>query len=76
MLPDERHFAGEEIMLSFALKKQGRFVMLREAVVTSSRKFTSRSLGESLWIMTKLVLQGMRGVRRRESTSFWYDGKR
>lgn len=73
---DERHFAGEEIMLSFALRKQGRFVMLREAVVTSSRKFTSRSLGESLWIMMKLVMQGLRGVRRRESTSFWYDGRR
>jgi len=73
---DERHFAGEEIMLSLALRKQGRFVMLREAVVTSSRKFTSRSLGESLWIMLKLVVQGMGGVRRRESTSFWYDGRR
>jgi glycosyltransferase involved in cell wall biosynthesis len=73
---DERHFAGEEIMLSFALRKVGRFVMLREEVVTSSRKFHSRSLAESLWIMTKLAIQGMRGVRRRESTSFWYDGRR
>jgi GT2 family glycosyltransferase len=73
---DERHFAGEEIMLSFALRKQGRFVMLREAVVTSSRKFTSRSLGESLWIIVKFLSQGVGGARRRESTSFWYDGKR
>ena len=73
---DERHFAGEEIMLSLALRKRGRFVMLRETVITSPRKFTSRSLGETLWITVKLLAQGMWGVRRRESTSFWYDGRR
>jgi hypothetical protein len=73
---DERHFAGEEIMLSFALRKQGRFVMLRESVVTSPRKFMSRSFAETSWISFKLLVQGMGGVRRRESTQFWYDGRR
>jgi glycosyltransferase involved in cell wall biosynthesis len=73
---DERHFAGEEIMLSLALRRRGRFVMLPERVLTSPRKFTSRSFGETLWISFKLLAQGMRGVRRRESTSFWYDGRR
>jgi glycosyltransferase involved in cell wall biosynthesis len=73
---DERHFAGEEIMLSLALHRQGRFVILRESVVTSPRKFTSRSFGETLWLTVKLLAQGMWGVRRRESTQFWYDGRR
>jgi glycosyltransferase involved in cell wall biosynthesis len=73
---DERHFAGEEIMLSLALHRQGRFVILRERVVTSPRKFTSRSFGETLWLTLKLLAQGMWGVRRRESTQFWYDGRR
>lgn len=73
---DERHFAGEEIMLSLALRRQGRFVILRERVVTSPRKFTSRSFGETLWITVKLLCQGMWGVRRREATQFWYDGRR
>jgi glycosyltransferase involved in cell wall biosynthesis len=73
---DERHFAGEEIMLSFALRKLGRFVMLRESVVTSPRKFTSRSFGEAMLISTKLLLGGMGAVRRRETTQFWYDGRR
>lgn len=73
---DERHFAGEEIMLSLALRKQGRFVMLPERVLTSPRKFTSRSFGETMWITLKLLAQGLRGARRRESTSFWYDGRR
>lgn len=73
---DERHFAGEEIMLSLALHRQGRFVILRERVVTSPRKFTSRSFGETLWITVKLLAQGLWGVRRREATQFWYDGRR
>lgn len=73
---DERHFAGEEIMLSLALHRLGRFVILKERVVTSPRKFTSRSFGETLWITVKLLAQGMWGVRRRKSTQFWYDGRR
>jgi glycosyltransferase involved in cell wall biosynthesis len=73
---DERHFAGEEIMLSLALKRHGRFVMLEEAVVTSPRKFTSRTLGETLWIMAKQLARGLAGARRRETTQFWYDGRR
>jgi hypothetical protein len=73
---DERHFAGEEIMLSLALRRQGEFVMLRDRVVTSPRKFTSRTLAETLWITVKLLAQGLWGVRRRESTQFWYDGRR
>jgi glycosyltransferase involved in cell wall biosynthesis len=73
---DERHFAGEEIMLSLALHRQGRFVILEEKVVTSPRKFTSRSFGETLWITVKLLSQGLWGARRRESTQFWYDGRR
>ena len=73
---DERHFAGEEVMLSFALRRHGRFVMLREAVLTSPRKFTSRTFGETMWISAKLLALGMWGVRRRETTQFWYDGRR
>jgi GT2 family glycosyltransferase len=73
---DERHYAGEEIMLSLALRRRGRFVILEETVVTSPRKFTSRSYGETIWITLKLLAQGLGGVRKRETTQFWYDGRR
>jgi glycosyltransferase involved in cell wall biosynthesis len=73
---DERHFAGEEIMLSWALRKHGRMEILPEHVVTSSRKFRSRSLWETTSITLRLLLRGMGGARRRESTQFWYDGRR
>ena len=73
---DERHFAGEEIMLSWALRRHGRMQILREHVVTSSRKFRTRSFRETCWITLRLFLRGLGGARSRESTQFWYDGKR
>jgi glycosyltransferase involved in cell wall biosynthesis len=73
---DERHFAGEEVMFSIALKKQGRFVILREAVETSARKAEGRTPWDLLKLFMTLAFRGMGGVRAREHTSFWYDGKR
>lgn len=73
---DERHFAGEEVMLSWAMKRQGRFVILREEVETSSRKFVGQSAWRTLWLSLRLAARGMRGVRRREGNEFWYDGRR
>ena len=73
---DERHFAGEEIMLSWALRRHGRMEILPEHVVTSARKFRSRSFWNTTWITLRLFARGFGGARSREHTSFWYDGKR
>lgn len=40
---DETAFAAEEAILSRALSRQGRFVILREAVITSGRKLRTHS---------------------------------
>lgn len=73
---DERHYAAEEIHLSMALKGRGRFVILREPVATSPRKFVERGPWETLWLSLRLMLRGFRGVRERRHADFWYDGKR
>jgi glycosyltransferase involved in cell wall biosynthesis len=73
---DERHFAAEEIMFSIAMKKQGRFVILAQSVLTSPRKVEGRTAGDLLRMFLRLLVNGIGGVRRRESTQFWYDGKR
>ena len=73
---DERHYAGEEIMLSLALRRRGRFVILRSRLLTSPRKFRGMSFREFLPLGLRLAAKGMRGVRRREGNEFWYDGKR
>jgi glycosyltransferase involved in cell wall biosynthesis len=71
---DERYFASEEIHLSRAVKKHGRFVMLREYVITSGRKgrlFTARQI---LWQFVSAIWPST--VKRRDRLSLWYGGER
>jgi glycosyltransferase involved in cell wall biosynthesis len=73
---DEDYFGAEEVWFSYALKRHGRFVVLREAVVTSPRKFESRTFGQTLGLMLRLTLRGPRGLRDRRNMGFWYEDKR
>src|SRR5207237_2429641 len=41
---DEQYFVGEEVYFSLALKKLGRFKVLREPIVTSGRKLRMYSM--------------------------------
>jgi glycosyltransferase involved in cell wall biosynthesis len=59
------HF-GEEVVFAHRLKRKGRFVMLRERVVTSGRKIRSHTALELLRVFGRLLL------RRREGLDFWY----
>ena len=67
---DERYFASEEIHLSRALKRLGRFVILREAVVTSGRKARAFTPTHALWLAIRMLRPG--ALRRRERLDFWY----
>ena len=67
---DERYFASEEIHLSRALKRFGRFVILREMVVTSGRKAHTYSGWRTLWLVLRLLWPG--SLRRRDRLEFWY----
>lgn len=73
---DEDVYASEEIWMSLALKRQGRFVMLGRHVVTSGRKLRQYSYGEIVPLLGRLLLRGTRGVRTREGLELWYDGRR
>lgn len=73
---DERYYASEEIHLSKALKRQGRFVIVREAVVTSGRKVRLYKVREALRPLWRILLHGRRGLQRREGLETWYDGRR
>ncbi len=74
---DETLFAAEELELSRALKRRGPFVILRESVVTSSRKLEGRSMWTMIGIMLGLVMKGgLRGLTRREDAGFWYEHRR
>ncbi|MDQ3315282.1 MAG: hypothetical protein M3505_11760 [Verrucomicrobiota bacterium] len=49
---DKQYFAGEEMYLTLALRKRGRFVVLNESVKTSARKVRMRATATSGVAMT------------------------
>lgn len=73
---DERYYATEEIVLSRALKKRGRMVIVKEPVVTSARKARLYDLPHVMRLIFKLATGGRGALRRREGLELWYDGRR
>ena len=69
---DEGLYAAEEVVFAHRLKRQGRFVILREHVITSALKLRSRSALQLLWIGLRLALHGKNSIRKREGLEFWY----
>ncbi len=73
---DEKLFIGEEIYFSLALKKLGRFKILREPIVTSGRKLRMYSAGQILSRSLAIIIRGTRAAHSRDRLDLWYDGKR
>jgi glycosyltransferase involved in cell wall biosynthesis len=73
---DEQYFAGEEVYFTLALKKRGRFKVLREPVVTSGRKLRMYPAKQFLPNFFSLIVAGPGAVRSRAKLQLWYDGKR
>lgn len=73
---DESLFGAEELAMSQALRRHGRFVILRELVTTSGRKLRAHSGREALGIMLRLARGGPNGVRRRDGLDIWYGERR
>ncbi|MDQ3439611.1 MAG: glycosyl transferase family 2, partial [Planctomycetota bacterium] len=73
---DRRLYATEEVAFSQALKRLGRFVLLREAVTTSGRKLRTYTAGELLRMAAALSLRGLAGLRDRRNLSLWYGDRR
>jgi glycosyltransferase involved in cell wall biosynthesis len=73
---DEQFFAGEEVYFTLALKKLGRFKLLREPIMTSGRKLRMHSARHILARSFAIIVGGKRTVRSRDRLDIWYDGKR
>jgi cellulose synthase/poly-beta-1,6-N-acetylglucosamine synthase-like glycosyltransferase len=73
---DEAWFAGEEYWLSMSMKKRGRFVLLREEVVSSARK--QRAIGgvKLILMIARLGLGSRKRMMNRDALGLWYDGTR
>lgn len=72
----EAYFAGEEIFMSIAIRRRGRFVFVRRPVTTSGRKLRTFGARELYGTLFKLSLRGLRGVRSREGLDIWYGERR
>jgi glycosyltransferase involved in cell wall biosynthesis len=73
---DTRYYAGEEIILSRALRSRGRFVILREYVTTSSRKARTHTPREIFGTMLRLAFHGHGGLRDQRELALWYGPRR
>lgn len=72
---NESLFAAEEMAMSQDLRRQGRFVVLRESVTTSGRRLRTYSAREFFGTLGRLALSGRKGVQRRKGL-IWYEERR
>ena len=73
---DETFYCAEELVLSQALKRQGRLVILREPVVTSGRKLRSYSAWKIARIIASMLVRGPKSLKQRRGLEFWYEPER
>ena len=73
---DEKFYGAEELIMSRALKRIGKFVILPHTVTTSGRKLRTHSARELLMVMARLALRGPKAVKQREGMDLWYAERR
>ncbi len=70
---DERYFAAEDIVMCRALRKHGRFLVVREPMITSGRKIERHSVWECIAITARILRRGRKAFRQREGLEIWYE---
>ena len=73
---DESLYAGEELALSHALKREGPFVVLGEHVVTSGRKLRTHSAADTARQVAWIARGGVASLRTRNGLTMWYGSRR
>jgi glycosyltransferase involved in cell wall biosynthesis len=73
---DEQYFGAEEVVLSRALKRRGKFVVLGNPVLTSGRKMRTYSGKELLQSLAHFARRGPNDVKQREGMEMWYGERR
>ena len=73
---NENYYAAEEVVFVAALKRQGRYIIPAETVVTSGRKMRAHSFSTFARLTARLVFLGSRGVRSRRGLEYWYEPER
>lgn len=69
---DTTLYAGEELAFAYAVKRHGRFRVVRPPVLTSARKLRLYSASEILRLLWTILLKGRRSLQDRSELSLWY----
>jgi glycosyltransferase involved in cell wall biosynthesis len=69
---DPRLFAAEEVALAQSLARIGRFIVLRQTVLTSGRKLRAHSALQMLHIALRIARTGPKALQQREGLDIWY----
>ena len=69
-------YASEEVAFAKALKKRGRFVVLREEAESSARKLVDYSFWEILRAVGGMALRGPWAFKSRKGLDVWYGARR
>jgi cellulose synthase/poly-beta-1,6-N-acetylglucosamine synthase-like glycosyltransferase len=70
---DQRWYAGEDVAMSRSLAAHGRFVILRESVLTSDRKLRTFAPREHLRLIWRFARGGRGILHSRDALGIWYD---
>ena len=73
---DPAIYATEEVTMSLALHRQGRFACLRECVSTSGRKLRTHSTVEWFIQIYRITFARQRYIRDRAAMGVWYGERR
>ncbi len=73
---DEDFYGAEEVVMSTALKRHGRFVVLKETVITSGRKLRTHTVCEMLIVLLRVIFRGSSVVKQRQGMELWYAERR
>jgi len=73
---DSRLYASEEVALSLALRRLGRFVVVPQYVTTSGRKLRTYSTRELFAPLLRFLFRGRRLLRDRRGLDIWYGDRR
>lgn len=68
----EQFYAAEEVAFIHALKKEGRFVVPIETVITSGRKMRGHSTWRIVREAARWFFRGPESYRQREGLEIWY----
>lgn len=73
---DERYYAGEDVALSRALARIGRFVIVRTPVLSSARKLRTHAPVDHLRLLLRFLWRRGALLRSRENLELWYGDRR